>query len=145
MREFDIVVRSLRAEDIHRPDQVDLGYVRGVTCEIEGCIAGYAGVNWALGRLWGFMSVFDERVRRSFLVHRTAIGFLQTMDALEGEAIFAIEEVSRGRAKDWMSRLGFNKTNETFGDVLNEYGSIIHHSLDPSWPIWRRDPWHPYS
>lgn len=80
----------------------------GITGRVDGQIVAYGGIHhYSDGRHWGFLSVFDERYRSPVLLHRIAVGILNTAKSVGISVYVMCDTAAHPRAEAWLRRLGF--------------------------------------
>jgi hypothetical protein len=99
--------REFRREDAMELEGVALHYpVMGITFELEGRVAGYAGFWTVNGRQWAFLHV-DELARKHWvMLARNTRDFIQSFQERYPE-IFTLCDLRYPNAQRFMSWLGF--------------------------------------
>ena len=103
-----ITLREFRPEDASGIGDLEPGdALIGISAEIDGALAGYAGIRDVLGRGWVFFSILDERLRRPALIHRTTLQVLRSAAEAGINPVYAFCDDKQSRAEVWLKRLGF--------------------------------------
>lgn len=103
-----ITLRPFLPSDASGEGDIGDESIIGLTVEIGGAVAAYAGIRQVLGHNWAFFKLLDERARRPALMHRTTLAVLDAAERCGVTPVFTFcDESASPRAEAWLQRLGF--------------------------------------
>lgn len=111
-----ITLRAFRPEDASGEGDIGDEAIIGITAELNGEVAGYAGIRDVLGKNWAFFRVIDERLRVPALLHRTTLSVLRAAAEVGISPIFTFCDSSQPNAEAWLKRLGFELLDDNEKD-----------------------------
>ena len=109
MQHQELKLRTLKRTDVYKSGLLVTWPITGLTAEIDGQIAGYAGVHKFGAHHWVFFDVFDDRVRRPFFLHRLVRDVLDGYAASGIGPIYSICDCTVPSARRWHGALGFRE------------------------------------